>query len=252
VAYFAMAFGLATMAMKLIPGTLVGLLIPSMSRSFGSGQLDQVASIYHLAGRWMAILALPVAAGGAALAVPLATTLYGAGYAPMAPVLSILLATAALVNAFGFPASSVLYAVEGQRYMVWNGLAAAIVNIALMAWLVPHFGMVGACVATAISQLMVLPPGAYFAGKALGGVAPDVRRFPGVVLAAGLMGAGVWAATHQLPAHAAMAVGLPLGALLYGPLLVLCGGLAPEDRARILEVAARMPVLRRVTAGTAT
>jgi O-antigen/teichoic acid export membrane protein len=252
VAYFAMAFGLATMAMKLIPGTLVGLLIPSMSRSFGSGQLDQVAKIYHLAGRWMAILALPVATGGAALAVPLVTTLYGPSYAPMAPVLAVLLAASALVNAFGFPASSVLYAVEGQSKMVWIGFFAAVVNIALMALLVPGYGMAGACAATAVSQLLVLPPGAFFAGRYLGGVGPDVRRFPGVALAASLMGLGVWAATHGLPAHAAMAVGLPLGGLLYAPLLVLCGGLTPEDRARILEVAAKLPFLRRVTTGTAT
>lgn len=250
VAYFAMAFGLATMAMKLIPGTLVGLLIPSMSRSFGNGQLGQVASIYHLAGRWMAILALPVATGGAALALPLVATLYGPGYAPMAPVLATLLAASALVNAFGFPASSVLYAVEGQRKMVWIGLVAAIVNLTLMVLWVPGHGMAGACTATAVSQLLVLPPSAYFAGTYLG-VGPDVRRFPGVVLAAAVMGLGVWAATRQLPAHAALAVGLPLGGLLYPPLLLLCGGLAPEDRARILEVAAKLPLLRHVTAGTA-
>jgi hypothetical protein len=72
-----------------------------------------------------------------------------------------------------------------------------------------------------------------------------------VALAAGLMGLAVWAATRGLAAPVALLVGLPLGGLLYAPLLVLCGGLAPEDRARILEVAAKLPGLKKVTVRTA-
>lgn len=245
VAFFAMAFGLANMAMKLIPGTLVGLLIPSMARSFGSGQLDRVAEIYHAAGRWMAILALPVALGGAALAKPLVTSLYGATYAPMAPLLGLLLASAALVNIFGFPASSVLYAVEGQRHMVRIGAAAAAANVVLMALLVPTYGALGAASATAVSQLLVLPPGAYFAGKLLGGVWPAMSRLPAIAVAALLMALPVAYAGAVLPGHQALVLGIPLGMAIYPPLLLLCRGLAPEDLARIREVASRLPVLRR-------
>jgi O-antigen/teichoic acid export membrane protein len=245
VAFFAMAFGLATMAMKLIPGTLVGLLIPSMARSFGNGRLDHIASIYHLAGRWMAVLALPVAAGGAALSLPLVTSLYGPTYAPMAPILSILLASAALVNVFGFPASSVLYAVDGQRHMVKIGMVAAVANIALMALLVPTYGVLGATVATAFSQLLVLPPGAYYAGKLLGGIGPAWRRMPAIALASLAMAAPVaFVAAHFAP-HTALAIGIPLGALLYPPLLALCRGLESEDWSRILEVASKLPLLKR-------
>lgn len=245
VAYFAMAFSLATMAMKLVPGTLVGLLIPSMARSFGSGRLEEVKTIYHAAGRWMAILALPVATGGAALAVPLVTTLYGATYAPMAPTLALLLATAALVNIFGFPASSVLYAADGQRFLVRMGCVAAVINLALMATLVPAYGLLGATAATSISQLLVLGPGAVCTGKVLGGAWPAVSRLPGVLLASILMALPVAYVAMHLPAHLALAVGIPLGGLLYPPLVVLCRGLAPEDWDRIREVAVRLPVLKR-------
>jgi O-antigen/teichoic acid export membrane protein len=246
VAFYAMAFGLATMAMRMIPGTLVGLLIPSMSRSFGSGDMSQVASIYQAAGRWMAVLALPVAVGGTALGTPLVTALYGPAYAPMAQVLGVLFAAGALVMTFGFPASSVLYAVEGQRYLVRVGLATAALNLVLALVLIPAHGAMGAAWATALSQVASLVPGAYFAGKMLGGVAPAWRRFPATLAAAVAMGVPVWAIGQVLPPVAAIAVGVPAGALIYALNLWLLRALEPEDWRRIGGVAARLPVIKRL------
>lgn len=245
VAYYAMAFSLAQMAMRMIPGTLVGLLIPTMSRSFGAGDMGQVASIYRAAGRWMAVLALPVAVGGALLAPQLVEALYGPGFGPMAAPLALLLAAGATVMIFGFPASSVLYAVEGQGLLVRVGLATAVINLALMAWLVPLYGAWGAALATAAAQLASLVPGAWFAGRAMAGVWPDMRRLPAVGAAAALMAVPVAAIASHLPALPAVLVATPVGALVYALGLWAFRALPDEDRVRVTGVAARLPVLKR-------
>lgn len=246
VAYYAMAFALAQMAMRMIPGTLVGLLIPSMSRSFGAGELGQVASIYRAACRWMAVLAVPVAVGGALLAPALVQVLYGPGYLPMAAPLAVMLAAGATVMIFGFPASSVLYAVEGQRWLVRVGLAAAVINVALAFLLIPGQGAWGAALATAGSQLVTLLPGAWYAGRELGGVAPDVARLPRVLAAAALMGVPVAALGATLAPWLALATAIPVGACTYAVALWACRALPPEDQARVLAVAGRIPVVRRL------
>lgn len=252
VAYYAMAFGLATMAMRLIPGTLVGLLIPSMSRSFGSGDLAQVAGTYRTAGRWMAVLALPVAVGGSVLGAALVSVLYGPAYLPMASVLGVLFASGALVMTFGFPASSVLYAVEGQRHLVRVGLVTAGLYLLLATWLIPLHGAMGAAVATALAQVASLIPGAYFAGRMLGGVAPAWRRFPATLAAALAMGVPVWAIAQALSPALALAVGVPVGAVVYALALWLFRALEPEDWRRITAVAAKLPVIKRLVPARVT
>ncbi|HEY9722687.1 MAG TPA: oligosaccharide flippase family protein [Oscillatoriaceae cyanobacterium] len=248
VAFYALAFALATTAMRLVPGTLVGLLIPSMSRSFGSGDLRQVSTIYHTAGRWMALLALPVAVGGSVLASSVVSAMYGDAYGPAATLLAVLFGSGALVMCFGFPASSVLYAIEGQGFLVLTGMGVGLLNIVLSILLIPRFGALGAAWASAAGQVAALVPGAYFAGKQLGGVWPDTRRFPATLAAALVMGIPVWAIAHALPHWQALGVGIPVGALVYAFNLWLFRALAPEDWARIRQVAARVPVLKRFAA----
>ena len=127
------------------------------------------------------------------------------------------------------------------RAMVRIGLVAAAANLGLMALLVPGWGLLGATVATSVSRHLGAAPGAYFASKLLGGAAPDVRRLPAIILAAALMALPVALVAATLPAHVALAVGIPLGVLLYPPLLVLGRGIGPDDLARVQEILARLP-----------
>jgi O-antigen/teichoic acid export membrane protein len=244
VGFYALAFGLATMAMKMVPGTLIGLLIPSMSRSFGSGDLPAVSRMYQTAGRWMAILALPVAVGGTVLAPQIVTLMYGAAYLPMAPVLGVLFFSGALVMIFGFPASSVLYAVEGQQHLVRIGFAVGVLNLLLAVLLIPRFGAMGAAWSTSVAQAASLIPGAYFAGKMLGGTRPATRTLPATFAAALAMGVPVWAIAQVTAPGLALAIGIPLGAVCYALNLWCFRALAPEDTERVMSVASRIPVVK--------
>ncbi|MNT73265.1 hypothetical protein D3C72_2119490 [compost metagenome] len=60
------------------------------------------------------------------------------------------------------------------------------------------------------------------------------------------MGVPVWAIGQVLPPVAAIAVGVPAGALIYALNLWLLRALEPEDWRRIGGVAARLPVIKRL------
>jgi O-antigen/teichoic acid export membrane protein len=140
----------------------------------------------------------------------------------------------------------VLYAVEGQQYLVRVGLVTAVLNVVLAVLLIPRFGALGAAVATAVSQVASMLPGAYYAGRMLGGATPALRRFPATFMAALAMGVPVWAIGQLLPPWAALAVGVPVGAAAYALHLWLLKALEPEDWRRIAGVASRVPVIKRL------
>lgn len=235
VAYYALAFGLAQMLMRAIPGALVGLLIPSMSRAAGAGELDAVAVLYRTAGRWMALLALPVmvlAIGGGAVLVNL---LYGAAYAPVVAPLSILLAASAATMVWGFPASSVLYALDGQHRLLAVGFAAALVYLLLAVWLIPTGGAMGAAWATAGAQVFSLVPGAIFARRCLRGVGYDWRAWSVVVVASGLLAAALAVALQLLPGVGGWFLGACVGGSSYVLVVWHGGAVKLRERQRLKQ-----------------
>lgn len=243
VAYYGMAFSLATMAMKLIPGTLVGLLIPSMSRSMGQGDREGVGRIYRESCRYMAMLAMPVAVGGALVAPALVAVLYGPGYEPVAALLGALLGFNALVMIYGFPASSVLYSTDAQRLMVRIGLGVSGLNLLLAWWLIPRFGAWGAVLANGLAQLASLYPGIRVAQAQTGAGAP-VRSVMHLTLASLGMGIPVYAVVRTCPAGVALVLAPVIGAIAFALLLWFTGAVTPEDRVALRAIAAKVPGLR--------
>lgn len=243
VAFYGMAFSLATMAMKLIPGTLVGLLIPTMSRSMGQGDRAGVGLIYRESCRYMAMLALPVAVGGALVAPALVAVLYGAGYEPVAGLLGALLGFNALVMVYGFPASSVLYSTDGQRLMVRIGLWVSALNL-LLAWLlIPRYGAWGAVLANGLSQLASLYPGIRMAHAQTGAGAP-IRSVLHLLVASLGMGMPVYAVVRVSPPVLALVLGPLVGAIAFVLVLWLTGAITREDRAALRAIAGKVPGLR--------
>lgn len=240
VAFYNMAFGLATMAMKLIPGTLVGLLIPMMARSEGSGDREATTRVFTRSCRAMAMLAMPVAVGGSLVALPLVELLYGTAYLPVAGLLSALLCAGALVMIYGYPASSVLYSTGGERYLVKVGVSVALLNLVLDVVLIPPWGAWGAVAANALAQLASLGPGLWGAYK-YAGVKPPVAVLLPVTLSTGLMAIPVsLVVTHAAP-WTALLVAPMAGSLVYVLALHLTGALDETERGVLSEL------LRRTT-----
>jgi O-antigen/teichoic acid export membrane protein len=239
VAFYSLAFGLSTMAMKLLPGTLVGLLIPMMARSEGAGDREATARVFTRSCRAMAMLAVPVAVGGSLVSVPLVQVLYGAEYLPVAGLLSALLIAGALVMIYGYPASSVLYSTGGERYLVRVGVSVAIVNLVLDIALIPFWGAWGAVGANALAQLISLGPGLWGAYK-YAGVRPPVAMLLPVALSTGLMALPVWLIVSQSPAWVALLAAPAIGGLIYAAALWLTGALDATERQMLTGLLQRL------------
>lgn len=229
VAFYSLAFGLATMAMKLLPGTLVGLLIPMMARTEGAGDRAGTSRVFKHSCRAMAMLAVPVAVGGALVSFPLVELLYGTAYLPVSGLLSALLLAGALVMIYGYPASSILYSTGGERFLVRVGLAMAILNLALDVALIPFWGAWGAVAANALAQIASLAPGLWGAYR-YAGVRPPVSILPPVLLSTALMALPVWLIVARTPAWLALIAAPIAGGAVYALGLWLTGALDETER----------------------
>lgn len=239
VAFYALGFAFAMMAMRMVPGVLVGLLIPKMSAALGAGRRAEAVTFYRSANRAMSYLAFPTAVGGAALAPALALALYGPAFGEVAPILALFFAVSAWVMAFGFPASSLLYAANGQRYVLRSGLYVASFNILLLALLTPRWGATGAAAATAAAQALSIPIGVRQVRVVLPEARPDFGAVPGALGSAGVMGAAIALLVAWLPPAAAIGASLALGPVVYAAAL-WSFGLTRADREAARPLVAKL------------
>jgi O-antigen/teichoic acid export membrane protein len=175
IAYYSLAFGLATRLM-VIPEIAVGGLFPALSALHGGGDRAEFERVYRTAMRYVALAGLPIAALVAALAPNVVHWLYGPAYLPVANLLTVL-AVVAVVGALRKVAASGLQAVGDGRCALVSTAVAVAVNVALAATLIPSHGTEGALVANTAAQAVA-------AGWAFVGMARrHGARLPGADLA---------------------------------------------------------------------
>lgn len=151
IAFYSLAFGLATRAM-IIPEIAVGALLPAFSALHGRGAPEEFGQLYRTALRYVALLGAPLVAVVLALAPAMIVWLYGDAYLPAAPLVGAL-ALVALVSAMRKVAWSALRAVGDRRCALTATWVAAIVNVALAAALIPVWTTTGAVLANSAAQL---------------------------------------------------------------------------------------------------
>lgn len=151
IAFYSLAFGLATKAM-LVPEIAVGALLPAFAALHGRGAADEFGRVYRTAIRYVALLGAPIAAIAAALAPGIMGWLYGDAYLPAAGLLGAL-AFVGLVSALRKVAWAALRAVGDRRCALTATWTAAVLNVGLAALLIPSLGTTGAVVANVAGQL---------------------------------------------------------------------------------------------------
>lgn len=152
IAFYSIAFGLATRAM-VVPDVLAGTLLPALASLHGRGAREEFRRVYREAMRLVALVGTPLAAIGAAVAPGLIVVLYGDPYRPVAPLLAPLLAVS-LVGVMRQVAWAALRAIGDRRWALHATWASAVINLALAAWLIPRHGTWGAVAANAAAQLL--------------------------------------------------------------------------------------------------
>jgi O-antigen/teichoic acid export membrane protein len=151
IAYYSLAFGLASRAM-IFPGIAVGALLPAFSALHGRGAPEEFARLYRTALRYVALIGASLAALVGALAPGVIAWLYGDAYLPAASMVGVL-AAVTLLSELRAVASAALRAVGDRRCALTATWIAAVVNVGLAALLIPFWTTTGAVIANAAGQL---------------------------------------------------------------------------------------------------
>jgi O-antigen/teichoic acid export membrane protein len=247
VAFYSLAAGLALHARRLGPSALGEVLFPVIARLEGRRDAWGVANAYVHSTRYLVMAGWPVALGGALLAEPLIRLLFGALYAPAVPALVILVVGAGIV-AMGHPAVAVIYSQERNTFLIVSSLAIVALNIVLDLLLIPPWGAVGAALANAVVQAVLLAVHTLWVSRWLGvrpPVADALRSLAAAILAfAPAMVLQSWPAG---PFPVAMLV--VMGLVAYPWLLAVSGALQAGDVTRLQAIEAALPANVRAFAG---
>ena len=135
-----------------LPAVISASILPSLSR-FANQNQEKFKQVMEQALAITMLIAFPLMAGGMALAQQLIPLVYGTDYiGAIAPFQ--LLAASILIT---FPTLLIYHAIIAnnlQKKFILQMATGAIMNIALNWWLIPREGVVGAALATIISQFI--------------------------------------------------------------------------------------------------
>ena len=150
------AYRLTQLPLSLFVGSMVVPLFPMFSKKISASDMDGLkellAGSYHLLG----ILLLPVIGGFIVLAEPIIALLFQRGEfnAQAVELTGLALATYSLMIlpfALRDVITRVMYSMKDTWTPVINSVIMVVLNVTLMAILVPRFGMIGITAAVAIS-----------------------------------------------------------------------------------------------------
>jgi O-antigen/teichoic acid export membrane protein len=143
VGYFAIAGSLTKGAVDLLIGGLSAVLLPAMSRRYGTGGLNSLGRMFTEATRLYWFIGLAVAGLGATVSGDLVHLLYGPRYDGAIPALTWHLVITGLVLISG-PATAVLTASDRQSDRIRVVVYSFGVNLAIGLLLIPRYGLNGA------------------------------------------------------------------------------------------------------------
>jgi O-antigen/teichoic acid export membrane protein len=129
------------------------LYMPSASRLFAKGDTAGINNLFWETSLWMSVLAFPILLATACFARPLTIFLYGARYAPSAPIMALL----AISHFFYvvFACNTVTLKVLGKiRLMVMLNIVTPIIIIVFNLLLIPRYGAIGAAIGTSAGLIM--------------------------------------------------------------------------------------------------
>lgn len=243
VAWYAVAFGAAAAVMRLLPRAVSSVLPPVASGLYGRDDRTGLQTLFETGSRYLLILVSPLVAGGALLARPLLTTVYGSEYGPAAAVFPLVLLAAGF-GAVGSLTAGIQTGVERQDLVLKVALAATVVNLGLDAALIPRWGIVGAAVANAAAQIGAVVAGIALTARILEARLPlgDALR---ILVAAGGTGMIAYGAASAVGGAAGLAGAVAAGAIAYPIALLAAGALRAEDVQRLQAVCEALPARLR-------
>lgn len=211
-------------------------LYPSLTRQAASDP-DSLPRAYATALRYLMVLAIPIAAGGWALADQLVALLYGEAYGPAGTALAILVWVVPLM--FASELLGYVVVVRGDERRVARAvLTSTAINIGCNLALVPWLGLLAAATMTVVTEAVLVAQYVWHLRRVMAGRTLSVALAK--TLLAALVMAGLALALRDLPVVVTMLV----SGAAYG-LLLLALGVVGRDELRLFVA------LRRGDAGPA-
>jgi O-antigen/teichoic acid export membrane protein len=224
VGWYNVAYGLTRSLLFFFSGFSIAM-VPSLSRTFIQDRAI-VEKWYYRSIKLIIISSLPLAVGGMLVAVPLIRFIYTDQFAPSALALRILIWDVPFLMYSHFCGNMTTIVAE-ERSAARVYMISAIANIVLNLIAIPRFGFLGASAVTVATDV-VISFQFYFLLKGKLNL-PDIKWLIfKVVIAAGIMGVGVWLASGY---H--LFVQIALGGVIYSLLVFAFRLLDTDEKAMV-------------------
>ena len=133
--------------------SFLSIYAPMMAQFHSEGDRNKMVDTYKLVSRWLLMCAIPISAvfiifPGKVL------LLFGPEYLPSAKIL-VILTWATFIQAIFGAAGPTLSMSGHTKLVLWNTIAAFLLNFGLNIFLIPKYGIIGAAIATLISLTAV-------------------------------------------------------------------------------------------------
>lgn len=247
-AFYSLAFTLVERA--LLVSTVLGSAFGAKIMAAYTRSPEELGGMISDAVRHVALIAIPLQCGLAALSGPVMHIAYGSLYTGAIPVLAIS-ALLGIPKAFQWLPVIVLQAADRQNRILKWLLVAAVANIALDAALIPAHGATGAAVANGLAQAFATAGLWMLSARFCGGARPFAVMSRAAASAA-VMAVFVACFALALPPLPAALSGIPAGAIAYALMLRWTGALSAGDAAALGRLASRLPQAPALAAARAT
>ena len=209
--------------LNIVPSTFTLAIFPLFS-SYADSARERLNHAYHLALKFLLLMAIPLTVLTVYAARDLILILGGPEYVPgSVTVLQVLI----WFLPFSFINSVthyVLIAVGQQRFLTVAFVIGAAFNVTANLIAIPLYGILGAAVVTILSELVLLMPFYYGIRKHVGPV-PWVRLTWRPILATAIMGLALYPLRDR-----SFLLMIPVGLAIYVALLLLLRTFTAEDR----------------------
>lgn len=166
VGWFSVALALAGLASQ-GPLLLTGAFLPMLAKKHGQEDRAGLQSAFASGTRLLAMLGFPVCFCMAAVVPVLVGLLYGPEFAPSIPV-TMIIVTAAAFTITTVIGTHLVNALARSDFIFFSSLAGAVLSTVAGLLLIPGFGLVGAAVSRAATQLAMIGLGLWFINRRLG------------------------------------------------------------------------------------
>jgi O-antigen/teichoic acid export membrane protein len=241
IAYYSLSFNLVN-NLLVFPRTFGGATSITLMVE-GVRDPSRVDNIMNNACRYLLMVALPVHLGAAAIAASVIAVTYGPRYAAAAPVL-VIAAFLSIPRAFQDVSETLVRTADHQKeLLIWLSVTG-VVNIGLDAYLIPHYGAVGAAWGNGLAQSFGIIAVWRLARRFFDFSFP-IQSAARLFFASIVMAAGAFFISRAIHGWAGVIAAVVTAIPIYLVLVKLFRGLQASDRERLAPVGNRFPAFAR-------